>query len=203
MTYATDSQIRKICSIDTSQCSDLTEFISTADKWVRDKITRRHLCENIEGVIDGSNKEFRVANYPIADADLDGDVDASDVLIYYATLSTVNNFRVYGSSKTVTSVVCDDGIINVTTAPTTVTASDGVYASYYSWNVYEIDYDLFKLISSYAAAGLAQRKVLGLAVNFNAIPYQIRNEIGGDCLETAKTMLQGITKLSAAFNKLF
>lgn len=200
MAYATDAQIRQLCSIDTTQVSDLTQFIATADKWVRSKITCYHEYEAVDGAVDGTNKEFRVLNYPIADSDLDGDVDASDVLIYYATLSAVNNFRVYGSNKTVSSVVSNDGIVNVSTAPTIVTALDGVYATYRSWNVYEVDYDLFKLIASYAAAGLAQRKVLGLAVNFDAIPYQIRNQMGGDCLETAKTMLHGIVKLGASFN---
>ena len=204
MAYATDAQIRKISNFTTNEISDLTEQIAAADKWVLERITSKHRLEGVNGKIDGSNTEFRVQEYPIADDNLDSAVDANDVEIYYAAYSDVNKFLQFGSAQTVTSVVEDDGIINVTTAPTTTTAIGGVFATYRTWNVYDVDYTEFKRIASYVACAYAQAKVLGLSGNYHEIEKDIRkSSAGGNYLEIAKSMLNNILKPGCRVTKFY
>jgi len=204
MAYATDEQIRKICNFTTNEISDLTEQIAAADKWLLSRITTKHELEAIDGIIDGSNTEFRVQEWPIADDDLDATVDKDDVEVFYATYSDPNQFIVYGAAQTVTSVVANDGIINVETAPTSTTAECGVFANFRTWNVYEVDYDKFKLIASFAAAGFAQQKIMGAAPNYHIIEKNIRKNVaGGFYFNIAESMVSDIVKPAAGVVKHF
>src|SRR3990167_6454601 len=179
--YCSLAVFRDISPFSANEISDneVIRLMPIVSKIIRNKITTRHLLErNFEGPVDGSNKIFYAKKTPIGDRDMDGDVDENDVDVFYATLDA-NNVRNYGTAKTVSSVDARGGRVTMVTAPTSVTAIDGVYLSYYS-TIEDIDYDDVRLAANYLLAHYAFLKIKGETPNYNTIdaPYLRANTAG-------------------------
>jgi len=94
--------------------------------------------------------------------------DTADVTVYYATNDDDTGWVEYGSSQTITSLQADEGIITMTSAPTTTTAEKGVFASY-GYTSISMDWKLINAAACYMAAHLASFKISGNAPNYEAI----------------------------------
>lgn len=94
--------------------------------------------------------------------------DASDVEVYYATNDDTTGYLEYGSAQTVTSYQAKEGIVTMTTAPTTTTAEAGVYCSY-AYTSKNIDWNLINPAACYLAAHIASFIIAGKAPNYTAI----------------------------------
>jgi len=94
--------------------------------------------------------------------------DTDDLIVYYATNDDDTGWREYGSSQTITSLQPDEGIITMTSAPTTTTAEAGVFATY-SYVTKNMDWNLINPAACYLAAHLASFKIAGTAPNYEAI----------------------------------
>jgi len=94
--------------------------------------------------------------------------DSSDIKVYYATQDDDTGWIEFGSVQTVTSIQGDEGIITMTSAPTTITAESGVFGSY-SYVSEEMDWTLVNSAACYMAAHLASMKIAGTAPNYEAI----------------------------------
>jgi len=94
--------------------------------------------------------------------------DTADVSVYYATNDDATGWIEYGSVVAITSLQAQEGIITMTTAPTTATAEAGVFATY-SFVSRNMDWGLINAAACYMAAHLASFIVAGKAPNFDAI----------------------------------
>ena len=107
------------------------------------------------------------------------DPDASDVEVFYATNDDTTGWRELGSAKTVTSLQAQDGIIVMTTAPTTTTAKAGVFCNY-SHVSRSMDWNLVNPAACYLLAHLASFIIAGTAPNYNQIEDSFaRRDIAG------------------------
>ncbi len=105
--------------------------------------------------------------------------DIADVKVYYATTDDDSGFLEYGSSQTITSFQAEEGIITMTTAPTTTTAESGVFADY-SYVSKNMDWTLVNTAACYMAAHLSSMKISGEAPNYTNIPDAIsRRDLAG------------------------
>lgn len=105
--------------------------------------------------------------------------DASDVEVFYATEDDSTGWRELGSKQAVSSIQDQDGIIVMTTAPTTTTAEAGVYGSY-SYVSRTMDWNLVNSASCYMAAHIASFIISGNAPNFKQIEDSFaRRDIAG------------------------
>lgn len=105
-------------------------------------------------------------------------LDIEDVDVYYGTLDTDNEL-VYGSRQTLTAVNKREGRVTVSTAPTTTTAREGVFATYRS-TVENIDYNLIKDAATYVLAHLCSFKIAGEAPDYGATEATfLRRDIAG------------------------
>jgi len=192
MAYATSAQFRRVSNFTTKEISDtdITDLIADADRAIVRLTTTEIYLEQLEGDIDGNNTDFKTKHSPIADADADSDVDGDDVTVYYATYDDTTNWVEMGSSQTVTSIQANEGIITMTTAPTTTTAEAGVFATYRYTAKGVTDYDILKLASCYYLAYMVANKLRGKTPNFEGItsPYIRSDTVGSDwlklCFET-------------------
>ncbi len=94
--------------------------------------------------------------------------DSSDVDVFYATNDDTTGFREFGSKQTVTSIQDQDGIIVMTTAPTTTTAEAGVFANY-AYVSRGMDWNLINAASCYLVAHIASFIIAGTAPNYTNI----------------------------------
>lgn len=94
--------------------------------------------------------------------------DTSDATVYYATTDDDSGFLEYGTSQTITSLQPTEGIITMTTAPTTTTAEAGIFADY-SYVSEDMDWELINTAACYMAAHLCGFKISGNAPNYEAI----------------------------------
>ena len=180
MAFATTTQFRLITAFKTTDISDadVTAFIVIADELVSKAFATRHHKEKLTGTIDSSNKYFYTRHKAIADQNADSDVTTSDLSVYYATYDTQNKIH-FGTAVEVTAVVEEQGRIEVTTAPTSVTARAGVFCDYWS-TVQNIDYDLIKLAATYLVAHLASFKIRGLAPDMSMTEATfLRRDVAG------------------------
>ncbi len=171
MAYASTAGFRAVTNFKDSDITDtdVTTMITFADMAILRLATTEIYMEELEGDIDGVNVDFRVKHAPIADNDMDGDVDNSDVTVYYATFDDVTNFRELGTSKTVSSVSANDGIITMSVAPTTSTAEAGVFAVYRYFPSTVFNYDVLKLAANYYLAWLVANKIAGITPDLEMI----------------------------------
>lgn len=158
MAYATLAKLRSVSHFSTAEISDtdVTALIGDADRAVLRLATIEVYDEKMSGSIDGSNKLFTTQHKPIADIDFDEDVDVDDVTIYLVDLDDEENEE--HTETAVTSVNARDGIVTLTTAPTTSNAEVGLYADYRYYNM-PVDYDLLKLAANYYLAHLCEMKI--------------------------------------------
>jgi hypothetical protein len=105
-------------------------------------------------------------------------LDVSDVDVYFATLDTDNEI-VYGSRQTLTSVLPREGRVTLSTAPTSTTASEGVFANYRS-TIENIDRELAKDCATYILAHLSSFKIAGQSADYQKTEaIFLRRDIAG------------------------
>ncbi len=168
--YCSLSDFRKITPFDKNQISDddVIVLMKPASTLVHRKVMTKHKLErDLVGPVDGSNTIFYVKHKAIGDADMDSDVDASDIQVYYATFDS-NNRLDYGSAQTVSAVDAQSGNFTMSTAPTTVTAEAGLYVTYYS-TVEDLDYESLRMAANYMLGHLVSMKLRGETANYNQI----------------------------------
>ena len=158
MAYASLAELRSVSHFSTAEISDVdvTALMAAADRAVLRLATIEVYNEKLSGSIDGSNVLFTSQHKPIADIDFDEDVDADDVTVYLVDHDSEQNEE--HTETAVTSVNSRDGIITLTTAPTTTNAEIGLYADYRYYNM-PVDYDLLKLAANYYLAHLCEMKI--------------------------------------------
>lgn len=158
MAYATLTELRLLSHFSPSEISDadVTLFVAKADRAILRMATIEVYDEKLSGDRDGTNVLFVTKHKPIADIDFDEDVDADDVSAYLVDYDSEQN--PVHSSTAVTSVNARDGILTLTTAPTTSNAEIGVYADYRYYKM-PVDYDILKLAANYYLAHLCEMKI--------------------------------------------
>lgn len=192
MAYSTLVLFRRLTHFTTSFISDtdVNNLIPEADRNVVRLTTTEVWLEELTGNIDGSNVDFQTNYVPIADLDASKVVDGSDVTVYYATYDSVTNWRELGSAQTVTSIQSNEGIITMTTAPTSTTAEAGVFVIYRYDSPGKLDYDILAAAATYYLAYLVANKLVGRTPEMSTIktPYLRRDLTGADwlmlCYET-------------------
>jgi hypothetical protein len=180
MAHATVTEVRALTGWDGKTISDtnISNFIPFADRLVSRTFATKVYRERLIGNIDGQNTEFKVAHFPIADIDFDSDVDSNDVEVFFATLSDQGNL-LYGSAQNVSAVEDHNGIIRVTTAPTSITADAGVFASY-SYTSPHIDYASIATAASYIVAHMASYLIQGEAPDYQVTEATfLRRDVAG------------------------
>jgi hypothetical protein len=137
--------------------NDVMMLFDEADKATLEQIICRVYNEELSGDIDSSNTLFTTKFKPIADINRDRTVNASDVTVYLVDLDSENNPS--STATTVSTVTSRDGIITLSTAPTTDNAEVGVFADYAYWkNINAPDWDRVAQASCYYAAYLASQR---------------------------------------------
>ena len=109
--------------------------------------------------------DLKMDNWRLEDID---SPDASDVEVFYATNDDTTGWRELGSAQTVSSIQDKDGIIVMSTAPTTTTAEAGVFANY-SYVSRTMDWQLVNSAACYLAAHIAGFIIAGQAPNYTQI----------------------------------
>lgn len=105
-------------------------------------------------------------------------LDITDVDVYYATLDT-DMERIYGTRQTLTAVANREGRVTVGTAPTSTTASEGIFINYRSI-VENVDMNLVKDAANYILAHLASFKIAGEAPDYVSTEATfLRRDIAG------------------------
>ncbi len=168
--YCSLTDFRSITPFSKNEMSDIDviALMPIASTMVHRKVTTKHKLErDLVGPVDGSNVIFYSRWVPISDADMDSDVDISDVQVYYATFDA-NNRLAFGSAQTISSVDARSGRITMSTAPTSVTAEAGLYLTYYT-TVEDLDYASVRLAATYMLAHLVSLKIRGESPNYNQI----------------------------------
>ena len=168
MSYSSLTELRLLSHFSVSEISDtsVSDLIADADRAVLRLATISFYDEKLGGSIDGVNVLFTTKYKPIADVDCDSDVTDADVTVYLVAYDSENN--PVHTLIPVTTVNARDGIITLTTAPTTTNAEVGVYADYKGYQM-SVDYDLLKLAANYYLAHLCEMKIrTDRAVNWNA-----------------------------------
>lgn len=171
MAWATLVLLRRVTHFTTSNIidTDVTNLIAEADRAVMRLTTSEVWLEKLDGTIDGTNTDFRTKYSPIADFNVDGSIDGSDVTVYYATFDDTTGWTELGTAKTVTSIQAETGIITMETAPTTETAEGGVYVIYRYDTQGKTDYDVLALAATYYLAYLVTRKLAGETMTYREI----------------------------------
>jgi len=144
--YVLSSEVRLLVGLTQSDISndDLDDLIELATQFcIRDlTISVRDECPT--GSINGVNKTFEVAHYPIADISGNKTVGAEDITVY--TWGDKEN-PATKSSISVSTVYDRDGIIVVTTAPSGTFEALSID---YSYTLEEnIDWELVKMAVAY------------------------------------------------------
>lgn len=137
--YAELDDIRSISGLTTTDVSDdvLYDLAYFASRQVIRDTTIRVFKEELDGNIDGSNKEYQIHHNEIADTNYDAVVDASDVTVYTGEYDGTTGFMEY-TEVTVSSVNKVDGIITLSSAPDDV----DIIVADYSFTVPNIDYTI-------------------------------------------------------------
>ncbi len=179
MAYATLALFRSLTNFTISEISDteVTALIADADRAVIRLTTTEVYLERLRGNVDGTNVDFKTRFRPIADKDADSSVDGSDVTVYYATFDSVTNYVELGSAQTVTSIQEKEGIITMTTAPTSTTAEAGVFAIYRYDSLGQTSFDVYKLAASYYLAYMASNKIRGKTPNYSTTETSVREDV--------------------------
>lgn len=161
MPYNTWLDVKRICGLEDSVTEEeLKTFITKADQAIIEKITVKVRDEVPSGNIDGSNQEFWLEHYPIADINADAQVQG-----YEDGVCTQANadFHVYlwtdaddVDTKTEVQVInskCDmlRGRIYLKTAPATTYEQITVDYSYYP---NDINFEILKLCAALYAGYL-------------------------------------------------
>lgn len=106
-------------------------------------------------------------------------LDTTDLKVYYATLQSTENKILYGSVQTLSAVLAKEGRVTVSTAPTTTTASQGVFGTY-RYTAADLDEELVKLAATYLLAHFCSFIIAGNAPNMSLTTDAfLRRDIAG------------------------
>ena len=157
-TYATLARLRAITHFTEAEISDsdVNLFIPDADRGILRMATIEVYDEELEGDIDGSNTIFTTEHKPIADIDFDKDIDEDDVVVYLKDYDAEQN--PVSAEAEVSDVNSRDGIVTLTTAPTTTDTEIGVFIDYRYYQT-SVDFDVLTLAANYYLAHLCEMKV--------------------------------------------
>ena len=164
MGFATIDKFRKYTGIKQKDMedNDVQMLLPEADKATLEQIIIRVFDEELSGDVDGSNTEYTTAKKPIADTNRDKTVNSSDVTVYAKYQTSENN--PYSHEMTVSTVNSRDGIITLSSAPTTddnssTGAEEGIFADYAYWKALEEpDWDRVCQASCYYLGYLASQR---------------------------------------------
>lgn len=159
MAYATLALFRQYTGIQEKDLTDTdaTALLTEADKFTNEKLITHVFNEELSGDVDGSNTLFVTAHKPIADRNQSKSTTTADVTVYLVDYDTENN--PVSTSATVSDINARDGIITLTTAPTTSNAEVGVFCDYaYYKKLNEPDWNRVVQSSCYYAGYLASKR---------------------------------------------
>jgi len=127
MTYTTPDRIRELfLGVDATDAPDsqLYAYITMADNVLIEDITKEVTLEVPNGSVNGTNTEFSIENFPIADSNADKLVNGSDI--------TVKGWKADGVYDTlsVASLTPERGIFWLTSAPSASTYPEGISVDY-------------------------------------------------------------------------
>jgi len=123
--YGNVTTARRYTGFGTSDFSDseVEDYLDDATLLFLDEVAVRRVREEVEGSVNGSNKEFELAMPPVADSDFDKEIGTADVMVEY----------LYNNSYTSLAIASLDpwnGWFELSSAP----ASGGtVIASYWAY----------------------------------------------------------------------
>ena len=189
-TYSTLSQLRLLSHFTPADIADadVTALISKADEAILRIATLEVYNEKLKGDIDGSNKIFTAQHIPIADIDFDKDVDKGEVTVYLVDYDGEQN-PVHAETE-VDAVNARDGIVTLTTAPTTSNAEVGVHIDYRYYKS-PVDYDMLELAANYYLAHLCE-------MTLPALPRGVRGARIGPTAVRSRWLSLALSQLSFA-----
>jgi hypothetical protein len=189
-TYATLAQLRLVSHFMKADISDsdVNSLIYDADRAILRLATNEVYNEELAGDIDGSNKIFTTMHKPIADIDFDKDVDKDDVTVYLVDYDSEQN--PFATETEVDTVNARDGIVTLTTAPTTSNAEAGVYIDYRYYKG-PVDYDMLTLAANYYLAHLCEMSTPNL-------PRGVRGARSGPSAIRSRWISLALSQLSFA-----
>jgi len=170
-TYATLSRLRSITHFTEAEISDadINLFIPDADRGILRLATLEVYDEELAGDVDGSNTIFTTEYKPIADIDFDKDIDKDDVVVYLKDYDAEQN--PVSAEAEVSDVNSRDGIVTLTTAPTTTDTEIGVFIDYRYYKK-SVDFDVLTLAANYYLAHLCEMKVrISRTERYTQAPY--------------------------------
>jgi hypothetical protein len=167
MAFTTTEKVRALTGLTTTEISDesLAEIIIGATSEVCSKlnspITRErvwYLDQVRQNIMDGSNKDYYIKNYPkyIADRNKDGDISTTDVIVYLVT----NQIE---TTASISAIYPEQGRFTLTSAPPGSTSFMFVtydYSSYLQTDA-GIDPQVSLAVSYLAASYSMAQKDLG------------------------------------------
>jgi len=176
MAYTDPASVRRFCGLTVEDAPDaeLNYFIEKATKEIILQISSKEDWEIMSGKIDGSNKEFYTAKYPIADADGDKTIEADDVTVY--TLKDRYDITTL-TEVSVSSIDPKIGKVTLTLAPPIDT--DVVVINYRYYET-DIDWALVEIAASLLAgyyfalreyAFIPEGSAAQLRVTFRTMPF--------------------------------
>ena len=175
MGWASTTQAYFVSGLTTDEISsdDMTTACGYSDDLLKNEIFVRHYEEDLNGNIDGTRTQFQTKKKPIADREANGsnlyDVDADDLEVYGINHNDDTGFD-ESTELTVSSVNARDGIITLSSAPST--DYDKIVGDFVCVNP-QIKIDDVKLASSYLASHLAIMKGLGADI-ISGTPYSYK-----------------------------
>lgn len=189
-TYATLAQLRLVSHFMKADISDsdVNSLIHDADRAILRLATNEVYNEELAGDIDGSNKIFTTMHKPIADIDFDKDVDKDDVTVYLVDYDSEQN--PFATETEVDTVNARDGVVTLTTAPTTSNAEAGVYIDYRYYKG-PVDYDMLTLAANYYLAHLCEMSTPNL-------PRGVRGARSGPSAIRSRWISLALSQLSFA-----
>lgn len=189
-TYATLAQLRLVSHFMKADISDsdVNSLIYDADRAILRLATNEVYNEELAGDIDGSNKIFTTMHKPIADIDFDKDVDKDDVTVYLVDYDSEQN--PFATETEVDTVNARDGVVTLTTAPTTSNAEAGVYIDYRYYKG-PVDYDMLTLAANYYLAHLCEMSTPNL-------PRGVRGARSGPSAIRSRWISLALSQLSFA-----
>ncbi len=187
MAWATIALARLLSGLSTEDISDadLTSLIPYADLKVKGCVFIGITDSELDGEIDGSNTEFRVSSWPIADYDASGTVDKDDLTVWSVKEDSTTGFE-ESTEITVSSVNARDGIVTLDTAPDSTTV-DYVVSDYHLTKR-GIDSTKLEHLASLALSYLAFCNVAGTKgsdpESYSWDGFRVTKGSSGDSLET-------------------
>lgn len=158
MALTTTSLVRLVSDLTTSDIgdTDLANLIAEATRLFWKDISIRVEWEEVDGKINGSNREYKVANNPFAPTGSTTTVSINDITVYSIQTNATTGFE-ESSELTVSTVYSRDGRFIVSSAP--ASEIDEIRANY-AYTSYWLDWDKVSLAVAYLTANLAYQKVL-------------------------------------------